>query len=48
VVTPGAEHRITVVVNNILSWQTIPPGYVTETPDGPRSVSSSTSSTTPG
>ncbi|MEV5440656.1 beta-glucuronidase [Streptomyces sp. NPDC052682] len=36
VVTPGAEHRVTVVVDNRLSWQSIPPGYVEQTPDGPR------------
>jgi beta-glucuronidase len=36
VVEPGAENRITVVVNNALTWQTIPPGYVNETADGPR------------
>jgi beta-glucuronidase len=36
VVEPGAESRITVVVNNVLTWQSIPPGYVDETPDGPR------------
>jgi beta-glucuronidase len=36
VVVAGAEARITVVVNNVLTWQTIPPGYVIETPDGPR------------
>src|SRR3954447_5530633 len=35
-VEPGAEHRITVVVNNVLSWQSIPPGTVEDTPDGPR------------
>ena len=35
-VRPGAEHRITVVVNNVLSWQSIPPGVVEDTPDGPR------------
>jgi beta-glucuronidase len=34
VVEPGAEVRITAVVNNVLTWQTIPPGYVDETPDG--------------
>jgi beta-glucuronidase len=33
---PGAEIRITAVVNNILSWQSIPPGWVEDTPDGPR------------
>jgi beta-glucuronidase len=35
-IEPGAEHRVTVVVNNTLSWQSIPPGYVEETPDGLR------------
>jgi beta-glucuronidase len=35
-VAPGAEIRITAVVNNVLSWHSIPPGYVEETPDGPR------------
>jgi len=33
-VTPGQEVRVTVVVNNELTWQSIPPGFVTETPDG--------------
>jgi beta-glucuronidase len=32
----GAENRITALVNNVLSWQSIPPGYVEETPDGRR------------
>jgi beta-glucuronidase len=36
VVVPGAEHRVTVVVNNTLTWQSIPPGIVEDTPDGPR------------
>ena len=36
VVEPGAEHRVTVVVNNVLTWQSIPPGVVDDTPDGPR------------
>ena len=36
VVEAGAEHRLTVVVNNVLDWHSIPPGYVDETPDGPR------------
>ena len=36
VIEPGSEHRVSVVVNNILHWQSIPPGYVDETPDGPR------------
>ncbi|MEO8688591.1 MAG: beta-glucuronidase [Solirubrobacteraceae bacterium] len=35
-VEPGAEHRVTVVVSNVLSWQSIPPGFVEDTPDGPR------------
>ncbi|OEJ37086.1 beta-glucuronidase [Streptomyces agglomeratus] len=35
-VEPGGEHRVTVVVDNTLSWQSIPPGYVEQTPDGPR------------
>ncbi|MFF6779857.1 beta-glucuronidase [Streptomyces sp. NPDC012510] len=35
-VTPGGEYRVTVVVDNTLSWQSIPPGYVEQTPDGPR------------
>ena len=33
---PGAEHRITIVVNNELSWSTIPPGTIEERPDGRR------------
>ena len=36
VVEPGARIRITAVVDNRLSWETIPPGRVVETPDGPR------------
>jgi beta-glucuronidase len=35
-VEPGSQHRISVVVNNVLHWQSIPPGYVEETPDGRR------------
>jgi len=35
-VTPGSTHRLTVCVNNELSWSTIPPGIVTEGPDGRR------------
>jgi beta-glucuronidase len=35
-VEPGEEVRITAVVNNVLNWQSIPPGYVEQTPDGPR------------
>jgi beta-glucuronidase len=36
VVELGAENRITVAVDNRLGWETIPPGRVQETPDGPR------------
>ena len=36
VIEPGAEHRISVLVNNLLTWQSIPPGYIDQTPDGPR------------
>jgi beta-glucuronidase len=36
VVDPGAQHRITVLANNVLTWHSIPPGYVEETSDGPR------------
>ena len=36
VVEPGEEIRITAAVDNRLNWQTIPPGRVVETPDGPR------------
>lgn len=36
VVTPGHEHRLTVVVDNRLTWESIPPGDVEETPDGLR------------
>jgi beta-glucuronidase len=32
----GEEARITVVVNNTLSFQTIPPGVIEDTPDGKR------------
>jgi beta-glucuronidase len=35
-VTPGEEVRVTVVVNNELTFQTIPPGVVEETPHGRR------------
>jgi beta-glucuronidase len=33
-VEPGAEMRITAVVNNVLTWHTIPPGSVVETRGG--------------
>jgi beta-glucuronidase len=35
-VEPGTEQRVTVVVDNVLDWRSIPPGYVEETADGPR------------
>ena len=35
-VRPGETARLTVVVNNTLSFQTIPPGVIEETPDGRR------------
>ena len=34
--TPGAEARITVEVDNTLTFQSIPPGVVEDTPHGPR------------
>ena len=36
VVALGAENRVTVVVNNVLTWQSIPPGLVDDGPDGRR------------
>ncbi len=33
---PGAENRLTVLINNELSWTTIPPGTIEERPDGRR------------
>ena len=36
VVEFGDENRITIAVDNRLTWETIPPGRVEETPDGPR------------
>ena len=35
-VTPGEQARVTICVNNTLSFQTIPPGVVENTPSGPR------------
>jgi beta-glucuronidase len=35
-VTPGVECRLTVVVNNELTWQSIPPGVGETLPDGTR------------
>ena len=35
-VTAGEQVRITAVVNNTLSFQTIPPGVIEDTPDGKR------------
>jgi len=33
---PGAENRVTVVINNELTWSTIPPGTIEEHPNGHR------------
>ncbi|PVU81147.1 beta-glucuronidase [Cellulomonas sp. WB94] len=33
---PGEEIRITAVVNNELTWQSVPPGFVYDTPEGRR------------
>ena len=35
-VTPGEQTRLTVAVNNELSWQSLPPGVVEVLPDGTR------------
>ncbi|UQS25180.1 beta-glucuronidase [Amycolatopsis thermalba] len=35
-VRPGETSRVTVVVDNRLSWESIPPGYVEQTAEGPR------------
>lgn len=35
-VVPGEEARVTVVVNNELSWETLPPGKIEDTPQGRR------------
>lgn len=35
-VTPGEEVRITAVVDNTLTWETVPPGIVVDTPHGRR------------
>lgn len=35
-VVPGQEVRVTVVVNNVLTWQSIPPGVVEQAASGPR------------
>jgi beta-glucuronidase len=37
-VQAGEEARVTVVVNNTLSFQTIPPGVIEDTPDGKRQI----------
>ena len=47
-VPPGDEVRVTVVVNNELTFQTIPPGIVTTPRRGAGSSTSTTSSTSPG
>jgi beta-glucuronidase len=36
VVRPGNAARVTVAVDNRLTWQSIPPGFVEQTEDGPR------------
>ena len=36
VATPGQESRVTVAVSNVLTWQTIPPGYLEDTAGGRR------------
>jgi beta-glucuronidase len=36
VVEVGGPNRISVVVDNVLTWQSIPPGFVEDTPDGHR------------
>lgn len=36
VVQLGAPNRVTVVINNELTWESIPPGYVVDTPGGRR------------
>ena len=33
---PGEESRLAVAVSNVLTWQSIPPGYVEDTPAGRR------------
>jgi beta-glucuronidase len=33
---PGEEIRITAIVDNRLSWASLPPGFVVDTPHGPR------------
>ena len=37
-VRPGEELRVTAVVNNVLTWQSIPPGVVEQTPSGPQQI----------
>ena len=37
-VIPGEEVRVTAVVDNRLTWQSIPPGIVEDGPSGPRQV----------
>src|SRR3954453_7672465 len=37
-VSPGQELRITALVNNTLSFQSIPPGVIEETPTGPAQI----------
>jgi beta-glucuronidase len=35
-VSCGAPNRVTVAIDNRLTWESIPPGFVEETPGGPR------------
>jgi beta-glucuronidase len=37
-VQPGEEARITVVVNNELTWQSVPPGVIEDTPTGRQQI----------
>ena len=43
----GEPNRVTVVVDNRLDWDSIPPGYVEDTPTVRGSTTTTTSSTTP-
>lgn len=36
--TPGEEFRLTVCVNNTLSFRSIPPGVIEDTPTGPKQI----------
>lgn len=48
-VSPGGWFTLTVIINNQLSFETIPPGLVHQTSSGPKlRTTGTTSSTTPG